>query len=228
MTERRREQGTWADRDPVLHHCADGHHWTDQGDGTVSPSWGSGGTRFAVADAKRCPEPAGTAAWGHRGPDCGAVWHTGGCPCGSDAAVAPACLKPPVRSRAWSQRDGPWGESPYGCWWVSLGGGPERPMLADGGLSCAWTLLPVDLETGERTRRLDSARPGLRVRRIDFCDWPAWLRGAWRSTVAAGRCCATPTSAPGARAGRSADARSRPCSTPRSGPAASARCSAGS
>ena len=41
----------------LLRWCADGHTWIDQGDGTVSPSWGYGGTHMPVDDPLRCPEP---------------------------------------------------------------------------------------------------------------------------------------------------------------------------
>jgi len=44
---------------PLLHECEDGHHWTEQPNGTVSPSYGLGGTEETWPDynPKTCPEP---------------------------------------------------------------------------------------------------------------------------------------------------------------------------
>jgi hypothetical protein len=55
----------------VLMWCEDGHTWIDQGDGTVSPSWGYGGTHMPVDDATRCPEPRINAAGEYWCADCG-------------------------------------------------------------------------------------------------------------------------------------------------------------
>ena len=46
-----------SESDVVLMWCEDGHTWINQGDGTVSPSWGLGGTHMPVADPRVCPEP---------------------------------------------------------------------------------------------------------------------------------------------------------------------------
>lgn len=95
------------------HACEDGHCWTEQPDGTVSPSWGYGGThaRFSGHDPRTCPEPERDEADRYRCPGCGGwffgahgergvmfdPWnHKEGC-----CAPPPACLKPAVRSARW-------------------------------------------------------------------------------------------------------------------------------
>jgi hypothetical protein len=43
---------------PLRHTCAEGHCWTEQPDGTVSPSWGAtnaAGRRFSEAARSRPP-----------------------------------------------------------------------------------------------------------------------------------------------------------------------------
>lgn len=113
---------------PLRHTCPDGHNWTEQPDGCVSPSYGLGGTRLTWEgyDPKTCPEPE--RGWsiysdaegnevgpshGIKCPSCGAVFYTGSCegPRGTTYAEqfsggvceppAPACRKPAVATARW-------------------------------------------------------------------------------------------------------------------------------
>lgn len=107
----------------VLHYCEDGHHWTEQPDGGVSPSWGFGLSSIHYDQPPdRCPEPA--RGWsiyddehdptargdesvdglhhGYKCPSCGAVHYVGGCGMG-------------VRSDPWDAHDPPCEPPPPAC-----------------------------------------------------------------------------------------------------------------
>lgn len=87
----------------LLYVCADGHTWTDQGDGTVSPSYGYGGTRLTWPgyDPQTCPEPERhESGWGYVCV-CGERWYTGGCGCKRWRPPKPVCLKPPLYTFEW-------------------------------------------------------------------------------------------------------------------------------
>jgi hypothetical protein len=98
---------------PLLHQCAEGHVWTEQPDGTVSPSWGLGGTHAAFPghDPRTCPEPERDVAGRYRCPGCGGRFHSGHGPAGvmcdpwnhREGCVAPppACGLPAVESSRW-------------------------------------------------------------------------------------------------------------------------------
>jgi hypothetical protein len=98
---------------PILHTCAEGHCWTEQPDGTVSPSWGYGGTHasFPDHDPKRCPEPDRDEEGRYECPGCRGRFFCGhgepgvmcdpwnyeeGC-----KPPPPACGKPAVSSARW-------------------------------------------------------------------------------------------------------------------------------
>jgi hypothetical protein len=124
----------WPDRDSLdsrvegvalLHTCDDGHSWTQQPDGGVSPSWGYGLTsvKYKGWDPALCPEPI-------RNPDrtytcvgCGGDFYTGH---GTPGVMCdpwnfdkrckppePACGKPAVETRVWVA-----GERGKGGGWV--------------------------------------------------------------------------------------------------------------
>ena len=64
----------------VLMWCEDGHTWIAQGDGSVSPSWGYGGTHMPVNDPTLCPEPRTNEHGQYWCDDCGAwKWTLGDC-----------------------------------------------------------------------------------------------------------------------------------------------------
>lgn len=98
---------------PLLHHCEDGHAWIEQPDGTVSPSWGYGGTHHAFPghDPKTCPEPERDADRRYECPGCHGRFFTGhgtpgvmydpwnyedGC-----SPPPPSCLKPAAKTARW-------------------------------------------------------------------------------------------------------------------------------
>ena len=148
------DDATW------LHECEDGHRWQEHANGTVSPSYGHGGTELTWPghDPKTCPEPERrwsiyTDADGQEcGPDhgikcptCGSVFYCGHCP-GPDGDVRtwdepvceaprPICLKPIFWSARWT---------------------PVKRLLhreAKGGVRERYegwthTWVPVDIETG--------------------------------------------------------------------------------
>lgn len=98
---------------PLLHTCAEGHCWTEQPDGTVSPSWGFAGTHAAFPghDPKTCPEPARDEAGRYECPGCGGRFFAGHGPRGvmcdpwnykeGCCAPPPACRKPAVSTARW-------------------------------------------------------------------------------------------------------------------------------
>jgi hypothetical protein len=139
---------TPADDATWLHECEDGHHWQEHANGSVSPSYGYGGTELAWAgyDSKTCPEPARPGpGHGIKCPTCGTFFYCGHCPGPDDevsiwnepecAPPSPACLKPIVWSARWT---------------------PVKQLLHREGRSGiseryeGWTAtwVPVDLETG--------------------------------------------------------------------------------
>jgi hypothetical protein len=159
------------ERDPVLMWCEDGHTWINQGDGTVSPSWGLGGTHMRVADPLLCPEPA--LGGGARGVD------------GAEADGAtnrePACLKPALGGNAWSDRDRPFDGTRWCAWWVrEATGGAWHLTFHQGQESRLWaaTYRCLDVRTGaclevDRTWH---------VRRASLAEYPAYLRERWWTT----------------------------------------------
>ena len=117
------DDATW------LHECEDGHHWQEHANGTVSPSYGYGGTELAWPgyDPKTCPEPE--RRWsryteeegeevgpdhGIKCPSCGGVFYRGNCDGPEGVAYAeclsggvcdpptPICLNPIVWSARWT------------------------------------------------------------------------------------------------------------------------------
>lgn len=111
-------------RPTIRHWCEDGHYWTEQPDGGVSPSWGYGLTsiKYPGHDPKTCPEPErGHSIYdghgpyhGYQCPTCLTVHYCGGClrgvrtdpwntPDPECAPPAPACGKPAVRSAEWKR-----------------------------------------------------------------------------------------------------------------------------
>lgn len=112
----------------LMHRCEDGHGWKEQPDGTVSPSWGYGGTHATwegYDDPKLCPEPE--RRWslytdaegkptgpfhGYRCPTCATINYAGTCSeqDGTFAAQMagnvceyphPSCLKPAIATARW-------------------------------------------------------------------------------------------------------------------------------
>jgi len=97
----------------LLHTCAAGHSWIEQPDGTVSPSWGYGGTHasFPDHDPATCPEPERDEHGRYGCPGCGGRFYTGhgepgvmcdpwnyeeGC-----TPPPPACRTPAARTSRW-------------------------------------------------------------------------------------------------------------------------------
>jgi hypothetical protein len=146
---------------PVVRWCADGHHWTDHGDGTVSPSWGYGGTHMPIDDPLLCPEPAADTE--HDDDDDGVY-------------PAPACLLPAEGANAWSDRHLPFDDSAWCAWWVRKDG-PWRLTFHQGSTSRLWasTYRCLDVLTGERFD-VDRSWQGRRAR---LEEYPAHLREKW-------------------------------------------------
>jgi hypothetical protein len=113
--------------DQFSHVCEDGHRWTEQPDGGVSPSWGFGLTsiKYEAHDPRTCPEPErghsryeGSGPYhGYQCPTCGAVHYIGGCLMGvrcdpwngTDCEPPPiACGKPSLHVRRWDSKQGGW------------------------------------------------------------------------------------------------------------------------
>ncbi len=112
----------------LMHRCEDGHSWKEQPDGTVSPSWGYGGTRASwegYEDPRLCPEPE--RRWsiyvdgegkpvgpfhGYKCPTCETINYAGSCS-RQDGTFAgqmagnvcefphPVCLKPAIWTARW-------------------------------------------------------------------------------------------------------------------------------
>jgi hypothetical protein len=127
----------------LLHTCEAGHGWIEQPDGTVSPSWGYGGTHasFSDHDPKSCPEPERDEEGRYSCPGCGESFFCGhgerGVMCDpwnyKEGCVPPppACLGPAVETKRWmkvkmllpAQGEGkPVGarEERWTCSWVPL------------------------------------------------------------------------------------------------------------
>jgi hypothetical protein len=170
--------------------CEDDHTWIVQEDGTVSPSWGYGGTHMEVADPQRCPEPRRNEFGQCWCDDCGG-WKTslGDCLRGLSFSPweekewcrppAPACLKPAVGGNAWSDRDLPFDDRCWCAWWVRQNGA-WRLTFHQGQVSRRWaaTYLCLDVHTGEAfdvDRTCDARRAALD-------DYPAYLRDRWWRT----------------------------------------------
>lgn len=112
----------------LIHRCEDGHTWVEQPDGTVSPSWGYGGTHASwegYEDPKLCPEPERRFSRyedaegnptgpmrGYRCPTCSTVNYAGACS-QQDGTFAgqmagnvceyphPVCLRPAIATSQW-------------------------------------------------------------------------------------------------------------------------------
>lgn len=92
---------------PRVYVCEDGHTWIDQRDGTVSPSYGAGGTHhhWKGYDPLTCPEPKRHESdHGYVCPSCKAHWFMGSCGCSRWRPPKPFCKKPPLFVFEW--RDG--------------------------------------------------------------------------------------------------------------------------
>jgi hypothetical protein len=176
--------------DAVLRWCAHGHTWIDQGDGTVSPSWGLGGTHMPVADPLLCPEPLRN--------DDGAIWcadcfdwkHTlGDCIRGLSfspwerddwcRAPEPACLAPAVGGNAWRDRNLPFDSSAWSVWWMRRAG-PWLLTFHQGQNSRLWaaTYDCLDIHTGD-TFEVDRT---WQARRASITELPPYLLDRWWKT----------------------------------------------
>jgi len=176
--------------DAVLTWCEDGHTWINHGDGTVSPSWGYGGTHLPVEDAARCPEPETNADGEYWCADC-EQWKQslGDCIRGLSftpwakeqwcSPPQPVCLKPAVGANAWRDGDLPFDGDAWCAWWVR-NGGPWRLTFHQGQNSRLWTATCdcLDVHTGE-TFEVDRTWD---ARRAALADYPNYLRERWWRT----------------------------------------------
>lgn len=101
----------------LLHECEDGHTWTEQADGGVSPSWAMALTsvHYPGWDPRACPEPDRNADGTITCSGCGERYYichgTPGVMCDPwnyDKRCQPAppcCGKPPVKTFRWSPGD---------------------------------------------------------------------------------------------------------------------------
>jgi hypothetical protein len=110
------------------HVCPDGHTWTEQDDGGVSPSYGYGGTSHTWPryDPRTCPEPERVETGHGYRCVCGEVWFTGGCGCKRWKPPRPVCRKPPAATFLWVDKPRRRSE-PSG--WVDV---TERQLTIDG------------------------------------------------------------------------------------------------
>ena len=177
-------------RGPILMWCEDDHVWTVQEDGTVSPSWGLGGTHMPVADPRRCPEPRRNESGEYWCDDCREwKWSLSDCIRGLSftpwedkdwcAPPEPACLKPAIGQNAWSERDLPFDERRCCAWWVRRNGA-WRLTFHQGQLSRRWaaTYRCLDVHTGES---FDVDR-SWDARRASVDEYPPYLRERWWRT----------------------------------------------
>ena len=174
----------------VLMWCEDDHTWIVQEDGTVSPSWGYGGTHMPVDDPLRCPEPKRNELGQYWCDDCG-DWKWTLCDCLPGLSFAPwqekewcrapspACLKPAVGGNAWNDRDLPFDSDCWCAWWVRKGGA-WRLTFHQGQESRMWTATYrcLDVHTGE-TFAVDRS---WEARRASLDEYPAYLRERWWTT----------------------------------------------
>ena len=176
-----------SDSGVVLMWCEDGHTWINQGDGTVSPSWGLGGAHMPVADPRVCPEPDRDEDGQTTCPSCGGRRYIGVCDqcSGADdresAYPPPACLKPALGGNAWDDRDLPFDGHRWCAWWVrKRKGGPWRLTFHQGQESRLWaaTYRCLDVHTAEwfEVDRTWDVRPA------SLGQYPAYLRERWWTT----------------------------------------------
>jgi hypothetical protein len=168
---------------PVKRWCADGHPWIDQLNGTVSPSWGFGGTMMPVEDPLRCPEPDRDELGRVTCAGCGRRHHIGSCrdfPAQGRLCTtpypAPACLKPALGGNRWSDLYLPFDGS-WCAWWVRTNG-PWRLTFHQGIAGGEhWTSVYKcwDVETGD-AMLVDRT---WQARRAEIGDYPAYLRERW-------------------------------------------------
>jgi hypothetical protein len=179
----------------ILMWCEDGHTWINQGDGTVSPSWGLGGTHMPVHDPLLCPEPERDDEGRIAGASCAGTFFVGGSDEGAGGADAigghgvfpqPVCLKPAVGGNAWRDQYLPFDRSRWCAWWVRAGNAdPWRLTLHQGHSSRLWaaTYECLDVHTGER---LEVDRT-YEARRASLAEYPASLRERWWTTEKGGK-----------------------------------------
>ena len=176
--------------DSVLRWCEDGHTWIDQGDGTVSPSWGLGGTHMPIEDALRCPEPMRNdddEIWCE---DCG-EWKASIADCIQGLSFSPwenkkwcrspiaACLKPAIGGNAWRDQYLPFDDTCWCAWWVRKDGA----WLLTFHSGCSHRMWStryecIDVNTGDE---LDVDRTW-QARRARLEEYPAFLRDRWWKT----------------------------------------------
>jgi hypothetical protein len=165
--------------------CADGHTWIDQGDGTVSPAWGFGGTRMPVDNPLLCPDPARDEYRRVACPTCDRRYYRGSCrdvwmgPGCDNAYPPPVCLQPALGGNRWTDRELPFDGSDWCAWWIRKEG-PWRLTFHlgyAGGQHWASIYRCWDVETGEPVR-VDRT---WQVRRARIEELPAHvLKGWWR------------------------------------------------
>ena len=171
--------------------CDAGHTWIDQGDGTVSPSWGLGGTHMPVDDTTRCPAPRTDEHGRYWCEDCAKwKWSLHDCLQGLSFAPwekkewcrppAPACLKPAVGDgHRWEDQYLPFDRRCWCAWWVRKQG-PWSLTFHQGHASRLWTATYrcLDVHTGEF---LDIDR-AWSARRARIEEYPEYLRARWWSS----------------------------------------------
>ncbi|MGO9899903.1 MAG: hypothetical protein ACLP0J_09465 [Solirubrobacteraceae bacterium] len=179
--------------DATLCWCEDGHTWIDQGDGTVSPSWGYGGTHMPVENPRQCPEP--------RHSDDGLYWcercqegrrMMGDCVRGCSLTPwikpaeqwcgmpAPDCLKHAIGANRWVDQYLPFDGRRWCAWWVRQDGGSWRLTFHQGHAGRLWAAVYdcLDVRSGERVQ----VDRGWQARRAKLSDYPAHLRERWWRT----------------------------------------------
>ena len=167
----------------VLMWCEDDHTWIVQEDGTVSPSWGYGGTHMPVDDPLLCPEPERDEQGRATCPSCASRYYVGACDecsrTGANAYPLPACLKPAIGGNAWSDRDLPFDGDRWCAWWVRKGGAWHL-TFNQGQESRLWaaTYRCLDVHTGES---FDVDRTW-EARRASLDEYPAYLQQRWWTT----------------------------------------------
>lgn len=175
---------------PTLMWCEDDHTWIVQDDGSVSPSWGLGGTRMLIDDPLRCPEPLTNELGQYWCGDCG-EWKRSLHDCLRGLSSSPwetkewcrppepVCLKPAVGNQCWQDRDLPFDGHAWCAWWVRKASA-WRLTFHQGQRSHRWaaTYHCLDVHTGEW---FDVDR-SWDVRRASLDEYPAVLRERWWRT----------------------------------------------
>ncbi len=184
--------------DTLEHRCTEGHYWREHTDGTVTPSWGLGGTHLEVADAALCPEPATDEQGLYACPSCGeshrpgevlqgmscTPWEYGEGKRQECEVPIPACAKPAVWTRRWGDQSLPWPDegpgSLYSLWWLSHRQDGQRLISHLGGGGKEGREV-IDMHTGEILRiASDDARwEAAATRRASLVDLPSEVRQAW-------------------------------------------------